>query len=163
MRRRPWSHAAGGVGACMLVVLTAGCSGGPPVIETTDLSPAQAQACRDLVSDLPDTLAGQSSVEVEGDTAYGAAWGDPAIVLTCGVPPMDLSDVLRCTEADGVGWLVPDDELAGDRDATFTADGWRPRVRLLVPEDYLPEGGAQALAELAGPIKKHLELAEPCL
>ena len=61
-------------------------------------------------------------------------------------------------EVDGVGWLVSDEDAEGDRDATFTADGYRPRVRLEVPADYLPEGGAGALAELAAPVKQHLEM-----
>jgi hypothetical protein len=161
--RRPGSSRTRGVVACAAVLLAAGCSSGPPEIDAPDLSAADAQTCRDLVDDLPDTLAGQKQVETTGDTEYGAAWGDPAIVLTCGVGKADLSDIPPCAEVDGVGWLVPPDELAGDRDATFTADGYRPRVRLEVPDDYLPEGGASALAELAAPVKAHLKKVERCL
>ena len=115
------------------------------------------------MTDLPDTLAGEKSVEVGGDRAYGAAWGDPAMVLTCGVGAVDLNDLPGCTEVDGIGWLLPPDQAAGDKDATFTADGYRPRVQLEVPEDYLPEQGAAALAELAAAMKRHVKLAEPCL
>ena len=133
------------------------------MIDAPELSAADAQTCRDLVADLPATLNGEKQVETTGDSAYGAAWGDPAIVLTCGVGKLDLSDGPTCAEADGVGWLVPPDELDGDRDATFTADGYRPRVQLEVPDDYLPEGGAAALAELAAPVKAHLEKVEGCI
>jgi uncharacterized protein DUF3515 len=135
----------------------------PPEIPEPDLPAQQAAACRALVDDLPATLAGETSVQVTGATAYGAAWGDPAIVLTCGVGKLDLSDLPGCTEVDGIGWLVPDDETRGDRDATFSADGYRPRVQVHVPEHYLPERGAAALAELAAPLKRHLKLSEPCL
>jgi hypothetical protein len=145
------------------VLLATGCASGPPGIDAPELSAADARTCRDLVADLPGTLAGEQAVEVTGDTAYGAAWGDPAIVLTCGVEELDLADVPSCAEVDGVGWMVSPDDLEGDRDATFTADGYRPRVRLEVPEDYLPEGGAAALTELAGPVKRHLERAVRCL
>lgn len=162
-RRRPASLGTWGAVALALLTLLGGCSSDPPEIETPDLGAADAQACRDLVADLPDTLAGEERVEATGDTEYGAAWGDPAIVLTCGVAAADLTEVPGCTEANGVGWLVPDDELEGDRDATFTADGYRPRVRLEVPEDYLPERGAEALTQLAAPVKRHLELEVPCL
>lgn len=137
--------------------------GGPPHIPAPDLSEQQAAACRDLVADLPDTLVGEPSVAVTGATEYGAAWGDPAIVLTCGVAAVDISAAPRCIDAEGVGWLVSDEDAAGDGDATFTADGLRPRVRLVVPEEYLPERGAAALAELAAPIERHLELEVPCL
>jgi hypothetical protein len=143
--------------------MATGCSSGPPAIDTARLSDADARTCRELVADLPDTLAGERSVDVTGDTAYGAAWGDPAIVLTCGVAALDLSDLPGCTEVDGIGWLVPPDEASGDRDATFTADGYRPRVRLEVPERYLPEQGAAALGELAGPLERHVKMTEPCL
>jgi hypothetical protein len=151
-----------GAVASALLLVTA-CSSGPPDIESGDLSPADARTCRALVADLPDTLAGQPAVEVTGDREYGAAWGDPPIVLTCGVGPVDLTDVPGCTEVDGVGWLVPPGQTEGDEDATFTADGYRPRVRLEVPHDYLPEKGAAALTELAGPVKRHLERVERCL
>lgn len=152
-----------GVVACAALLLTGGCSGGPPEINAPELSEAQAQTCRNLVAALPATLAGEKAVEVTGETEYGAAWGDPALVLTCGVDRMDLTDLPPCVEVEGVGWLVPADASEGDRDATFTADGYRPRVQLEVPEEYLPERGAAALVELAGPVKRHLERVERCL
>jgi hypothetical protein len=162
-RRRPGSVGTRGVVACAAALVLAACGSDPPEIGTADLSKADAAACRALVADLPDTVAGESSVEVTGDTAYGAAWGDPAIVLTCGVPALDLSDSPGCSVVDGIGWLVPHDETSGDADATFTADGYRPRVQLFVPKDYLPEDGAAALSELAGPLKPHLRKVESCV
>jgi uncharacterized protein DUF3515 len=161
--RRPWSRRTRGVVACAAVLLATACSDGPPEIQVPELSAADAQTCRELIADLPATLAGEKQVEATGDTAYGAAWGDPAIVLTCGVGPANLKDAPPCAEVDGVGWLVPPDQLEGDRDATFTADGYRPRVQLEVPEDYLPEGGASALTDLAAAVKAHLKKVERCL
>ncbi|WP_345525028.1 DUF3515 domain-containing protein [Nocardioides endophyticus] len=152
-----------GAVACAVLLLATGCSSTPPEIDGPDLPAAQDAACRALVAALPDTLVGEKAVEVTGATAYGAAWGDPAIVLTCGVVAVDISDVPQCVEADGIGWLVSDEDAEGDRDATFTADGYRPRVRLEVPEDYLPEQGASALAELAAPLKQHLKKTVSCL
>ncbi|MFC6043339.1 DUF3515 domain-containing protein [Nocardioides hankookensis] len=152
-----------GVVACATLLLATACRSGPPDIPRPDLPKEEDAACRALVADLPATLAGEASVEVTGATAYGAAWGDPAIVLTCGVGAVDLDDVPKCVVADGVGWLVPPDEVDGDRDATFTADGYSPRVQLEVPRDYLPEQGASALAELAAPIKAHTTKMVPCV
>ncbi len=83
--------------------------------------------------------------------------------MTCGVDvPAGFDRLARCVQVNGVGWFVPEDEAQGDRDTTFTAVGYRPRVALHVPEDYLPEGGAAALAQLAGPVKRHLELVNSC-
>ena len=146
-----------GVVACALVLLAAGCSHGPPEIDAPELSAADAATCRDLVGALPDTLGGQDPVEATGDTDYGAAWGDPAIVLTCGVGPVDLTDVPPCTVVDGVGWVVQE----SDGSTTLTADGYRPRVRVVVPDDYeQPAGLVTALAPL---VKKYLALEDRCL
>ena len=130
---------------------------GPPKIDAGDLSDADAQACRDLVADLPDTVLGESSVEVEGDTDYGAAWGDPAIVLTCGVEALDITKAPQCTVVKGVGWVVPEE---GDK-TVFDADGNRPRVRVVVPDDYAPE--AEALLDLSPVVSEHTTVEDKCL
>ena len=146
-----------GVVASAAVLLAAGCGGGPPEIDAPDLSAADAATCRDFVDALPDTLVGHASVEATGDTEYGAAWGDPAIVLTCGVDPVDLTDVPPCTVVDGVGWVVEE----SDGSTTLTADGYRPRVRVVVPDDYDQPAGL--VTALAGPVKKYLALEDRCL
>lgn len=157
MRRRPWPFLAGGVVACALVVLLVVVLTGPPEIDSVDLSEAEAQACRDLVADLPATLAGQERVEVAGDTEYGAAWGDPAIVLTCGAEAVDTSSAPPCTVVAGVGWVVP--EEGGE--TVLAADGYRPRVELVVPDDYAP--AAELLIDLNPLVKEHAELEDRCL
>ena len=122
-----------------------------------DLSAADAATCRDFVDSLPATLAGHDSVEATGDTEYGVAWGDPAIVLTCGVDPVDLTDVPPCTVVNGIGWVVQE----SDGSTTLTADGYRPRVRVVVPADYDQPAGL--VTGLAGPVKKYLALEDRCL
>jgi hypothetical protein len=149
---------AGGVVACAVLVLAVLRLTGPPEIETGSMTDAEAQACRDLVADLPTTVLGEDRVEVEGDTAYGAAWGDPAIVLTCGVDAVDTRDAPPCLMADGVGWIVVEE---GDDDTVFVADGYEPRVRVVVPDDYAPE--ADAVTELGGLVEEHAELEHECL
>jgi hypothetical protein len=130
---------------------------GPPEIETGSMSDAEAQACRDLVADLPDTLAGEKQVDVGGDSEYGAAWGDPAIVLTCGVDGVDIADAPPCTVVNGVGWVVPEE---GD-ETRFVTDGYRPRLQVVVPDDYAPEAGV--LTELGALVEEHTELEDECL
>jgi Protein of unknown function (DUF3515) len=95
---------------------------------------------------------------VQGDTEYGAAWGDPAIVLTCGVDGVDITAAPPCTVVDGVGWVVPEE---GSDETTFTADGYRPRVQVVVPDDYAP--AADALTELGPLVEEHTRLEEECL
>ena len=94
MSFRAWGVVAS---AILLATLATGCASEPPTITAPELSESDAVACRALVDALPDTLAGLKRVDVAGDSAYGAAWGDPAIVLTCGVgQPADFTDGSTC-------------------------------------------------------------------
>ena len=98
-------------GATAVVLALAGCSS-TPTIDDVELSDADRAACEALVADLPDTLAGLDRRDVEPADALGAAWGDPAYVLTCGVPePGGYEPTAECNVIDGVGWYVPDDQL----------------------------------------------------
>ncbi|MCB0895534.1 MAG: DUF3515 domain-containing protein [Nocardioides sp.] len=155
-----------GVVACVLLLVLAGCSSDPPEIDAPDLSAADAAACRDLVDALPDTLAGQDRVDVTGETSYGAAWGDPAIVLTCGVDePEAFTDSSTCVQMDTTGWFVPDDVLLSDDDSldvTTTEMNYRPRVELFVPGDYRPEGFTNSIGAIGPLVQQHLKRVGRC-
>ena len=160
----PWTR---GVVASACVLLLAACGGpGPVEIDAPSMSAADAAACRKLVDDLPARVAGQQARDVSGDTHLGAAWGDPAIVLTCGVPqPTDFTDTSTCIETAGVGWYVPDDVLLSDdqsRDVTMTAVGYRPRVRVVLPGEYRPDGFPNTAAALGAIVDRDLKLVKRC-
>jgi hypothetical protein len=148
----------------VLALASAGCSS-TTTIEDLDLSEADRATCETLVADLPETLAGQDRVDVEPADALGAAWGDPAYVLTCGVPePDDYEPTAECNVIDGVGWYVPDDQLSDlSADATPIALSLRPYVEVSVPADYRTEGIDRALAELAPALREHLGEGLSCL
>lgn len=138
-------------------------------VDSPTLDAAGAAACAALVDDLPDTLAGEERRMISPAAAYAGAWGDPAIVLTCGVePPPDLTDTSECLEANGVGWFLPPDatdDVGDDKDpadVTVTAAGYEPAVSVLIPGDYRPEGVAAVTAGLAAAVEAHLELVDPC-
>lgn len=120
--------------------------------------------CNAFLDDLPHTLAGKEWRKVNPAAALGRAWGDPPIVVRCGVAvPASFTDTSQCDVANGVGWYVPEEQFEDqDADLTYTAVGYRPLVEVEVPHDYRPEGGAAAIAELAAVVKKHLELVQPC-
>lgn len=167
LRRRLGPSTGRGVvasGAAAVALTLAGCSS-TPTIDDRDLSGSDQAACESLVADLPDTLAGQERREVEPADALGAAWGDPAYVLTCGVPePDDYEPTAECNVIDGVGWYVPDDQLSDlSVDATPIALSLRPYVEVSVPADYRTEGIDRALAELAPALREHLGDGLSCL
>ncbi|GAA5122945.1 hypothetical protein GCM10023339_42040 [Alloalcanivorax gelatiniphagus] len=148
-----------------LAVLLTACSSGTIRVDEPDLSAADRAACEALVADLPDTLAGQERREVEPADALGAAWGDPAYVLACGVDePQDYEPTAECNVIDGVGWYVTDDQLSDQgEDATPIALSLAPYVEVLVPADYRAEGIDRALAQLAPVLKEHLGEGLSCL
>jgi hypothetical protein len=77
-----------------------------------DRDPGAETACTALLAALPDSVADQPRREVEPADAWGAAWGDPAIVLRCGGPaPAGFDDVAACTTVNGVDWFVDEDAV----------------------------------------------------
>jgi hypothetical protein len=164
-RRLGPSWGRGVVASAAACLLLASCSGSEVPIEEHDLSAADRAACEALVDDLPDTLAGELRRPVDPDDALGAAWGDPAYVLTCGVPePSDYEPTAECNVIKGVGWYVTDDQLSDMRvDVTPIALTHTPYVELLVPSRYRTKGIDRALAELAPVIEEHLGKGLSCL
>jgi hypothetical protein len=82
----------------------------PPVqVDTPDVTPAADLACPVLMGQLPLELAGETSRLVDSDTPYAYAWGDPAIVLVCGVdPPAGYVVGTSTIVISGVEWFVDD-------------------------------------------------------
>ena len=150
--------------ALVTVGLLTACGSGAVAIDSPAPDARDRAACERILGALPDTVAGEEGREVTPADALGAAWGDPAIVLTCGVEmPAEFDEFATCVEANGVDWFVPAEQVEDDsRDVTFSTAGYRPIVELRVPAEYRPEGGAAALAELAKPLRKRLELVRAC-
>ena len=162
--RRPGPRRVRGVALSGLLLALAACADEPVSIASPDVGPAARVTCEQFLADLPSELAGEQKRALARNGALGAAWGDPAIVLTCGGElPDDFDRFAQCVEANGVGWFVPEDAEADQSStATLTAAGYRPVVRVTVPGDYRPEGVASVMAELADPVREHLSLTDRC-
>jgi Protein of unknown function (DUF3515) len=98
--------------------------------------PAHAAACEPATGKWPTTVARQAraEVDVDGDQRDAAAWGDPAVIATCGWPAVGPTDD-ECLDIDGVYWVV---ERLTDG-VRFTTFGRDPAIEVLVPEAYAPE------------------------
>ena len=149
------------------VLLLAGCGGSGAVELSASPGPSSSSeraACAAFLADLPAVLAGEDARRTEPDDALGAAWGDPAITLTCGVDlPEDFDEFSSCEEADGVGWFVPVEQVEDQSaDVTLTAAGYRPIVQVSLPGSYRPEGPATVITQLGKPVQRHLELVDEC-
>jgi hypothetical protein len=138
--------------------LLAACSG-PVEITQHELSAADAAACEAFVDALPDTLDRQERVEVTPEGAPGAAYGDPPIVVTCGVPQVpEFAPGIACEIANDVRWYIPADQFGLEpTDITITSAWDTPHIRVEVPAGYWPEGSASVMSALAPLVDEHLE------
>jgi hypothetical protein len=157
-------------GAAALVVSSlTGCSGdpgdgGPPADGPValDLPPGKPPAaCRELLARLPVALADQGRRDVTPPDAAGAAWGDPAITLVCGVDvPAGFNDVASCLTVSGVDWYIPTGQLEAKGDLTMTTVNREVSVEVHLPAAYFPP--ATALADLAKPVKRSIPATGHC-
>ena len=156
--RRPSSLVA--AGAVVLLLAATGCGADGPRVRSHDVRDADRSACAALIAALPPTVSGRSRVEV--DDPYAAAWGDPAIVLRCGVgKPEGFDKFSACQRTDGVDWFVPDAVMSDQRaDVLMTTIGRTPAVDVLVPARYRPTAGP--MVDLAAAIKATTRATAPC-
>lgn len=144
-------------------LVVAGCSGAVEV-DVPEMTETQAAACDALVDDLPSTLAEQERVDIAPEDAPGAAYGDPAIVVTCGVPaPEEFSSAGSCELVNDVGWWAPPEQFSDEElDLTLYSAGYDPVVEILVPAEIKVNAGAAAMAVLSPLVTQHTELVEVC-
>jgi Protein of unknown function (DUF3515) len=118
-------------------------------------------ACRLLLNALPQRVADQPGREVEPQDGWGAAWGDPAIVLRCGVAPPDGFDaVATCTTVEGIDWYVPDTPPEANADVTMTTVHREPVIEVSLPAAHWPP--AATLVDVADTVREHTEKTGSC-
>jgi hypothetical protein len=80
----------------------------PPVqVDTPEVTPAADLACPVLLGQLPLELVGETSRQVDSDSPFAYAWGDPPVVLVCGVdPPAGYVAGAATIVISGVEWFV---------------------------------------------------------
>lgn len=126
------------------LALVGGCSGADAVVVAPAPS-ASAPVCAQVLLLSPYELLGQERRTTTSQASR--AWGDPPIVLRCGVDPPGPSPE-RCVRVtsdagESVDWLA----VEGDDAWVFVTYGRTPAVEVLVPTGALPPG-AQPTAPL---------------
>lgn len=100
-------------------------------------APESSAACQSVLSAAPIRLLGELQRETTPRDAAAIAWGDPPIVLVCGVnhgvPP-----AAQVITIEGVDWVAE----ATDAGTVFTTLSQTPTIQLRVPVDYRPETDA---------------------
>jgi hypothetical protein len=132
------------------VLLAAGCDSGAVDVDPPTPNGAVRETCARLVNYQPPKLDGKDSRVTDPRTPLVHVWGDPPIVMRCGVatpPGYDPSSALTAT-VNGVRWFQHNN---GDV-VTWTAVRSSANIELNVPKTYEGQGGF--LVELAESIKK---------
>ncbi|MEU4091935.1 DUF3515 domain-containing protein [Streptomyces sp. NPDC026673] len=123
-----WISASGGAGGGVAVP-------SPPT--------QAARLCGALHDALPKKVDGLSKRSLSPVSELTAGWGDPTVVLRCGVPRPEMltpgsatyNPTADAVEVNGVSWLI---EQTGDG-YRFTTTGRRAFVEVTVPDSYKPE------------------------
>ena len=154
----------------MLIVAAltcAGCSGAVDV-RTPVAGPVATKQCQRLIAVLPQRVAGQAVRDVHPADALAMAWGDPPVVLRCGVAkPAALRPDSACFVVNGVGWFARQNgrPVSGTEPVTaeivFTTVGRSPYVEVAVPPDYQP--AANALVDVAEAVSSATTERRPCV
>jgi hypothetical protein len=143
--------------AITLAVSTLATGCGTSSVEVTGPSRGSAE-CAELLDALPDVVDGQERREVEPPDVLAAAWGDPVIVLRCGVAdPERLTASSPCAEVERVGWFA-EQRQDGYR---FTTIGRASNVQVEVPYEYEP--AADALVDVADAVRSTVPEVQPCV
>ena len=145
----------------LLALASVATSCGAVDVPDSEVSGAERRACLALVDALPHRVSELARRETDGNP-LGAAWGDPAIVLRCGVgTPEGYQPTSPCHRVNGVDWFAPEDALTDqDEDVVLTTIGREPNVEITVPAEYRPPDAT--MVDVADAVKQHTEAVSPC-
>ena len=128
----------------MTALLVAGCAG--PLASAVDPPRGSGEGCARLHRQLPDDLDGHDRRDTSPASRRTAAWGDPALVLRCGVTrPPGLTATSEVLEVDEVEWFLAERPGA----YVFTTAGRTTYVELRVPRSTPRDRATAPLVDLA--------------
>jgi hypothetical protein len=121
----------------------------PVSVEVPQLSDEEAVVCLAMTAKAPESVADLPARPVEGGehaAEFVLAYGDPAVVATCGAEPAEVADTDPIYLLGDVCWFT---DSGGDGTEWVTVDREVP-VAVAVPEEY--EQPVDVLNELSGPV-----------
>ena len=106
--------------------------------------------CRALLAALPDTLDGKRQRQVSAAAERVAAWGDPPIVLRCGVAARPAPDPTALVlGVNGVDWVTTEENGA----TVWTTVSRSVTVEVRIPAKYADGAGDAIINPLTGPLR----------
>lgn len=123
----------------------------PVEVAAPALPERAATVCRALLSQLPDTVRGLAQRPVIAGAEQNAAYGDPALTLSCGAKPVSVAPTDEVWVVNGVCWHSTQTAEV----TTLTTVDREVPVRVNVPRVY------QAPLQWVAPISESLIAAVP--
>lgn len=137
---------------------------GPVPVAAVGQPGAGSAACNTLMPKLPRIMAGAEQRPIEGGGDGIAAWGDPTIILRCGLEtPQELTCSAALTQVDEVAWL----QLANDGQpdtTTYIAADRAVRIAVTLPTAVtVTDGtGTASIQQISDVISATLTARQPC-
>ena len=131
--------------------MLAGCTGAPDV--SVPVPDGPAAGCGRLHDALPRSLDGRDRADTRPSSTRTAAWGDPPVVLRCGVGrPEGLTATSQVIEVNGVEWFLTEPAPP----YVFTTVGRGTYVQVRVPRSVLRSEATAPLVDLATAVRTAL-------
>ena len=125
-------------------------------------------ACQAILRSLPTQINHQKQRKTTG-SAFGAAWGNPAIVLRCGVAePTQFDPYASCLTVNGVDWFLEGQVPSMDGTSTpgaltITTVYRKPAISVVIPNSNGTQGPGLAMLALAQTVKAHTTVSQHCV
>lgn len=127
----------------MTCLLAVGCGAGAVHVAPPNPGTDSRRLCQMLAHKLPSRMSGHDRRAVSPASPLTAAWGDPPVVLRCGVPlPASMPPTAELTVVNGISWFPAGSAASGSGSGPglFTEVGRQARVELTVPPADEPAG-----------------------
>lgn len=130
---------------------------GPVPVATVGQPGADSAACKALMLKLPTEVAGSKQRPIEGGGDGIAVWGDPTVILRCGLEtPQELNCSAALTQVDSVAWLQLPGQ--GTPDTTYIAADRSVRIAVTIPDGT----GTSPIQEISDVVAATLPARQPC-
>jgi hypothetical protein len=128
----------------------------PPLpVDVPPVTPEAEAGCPAVMELLPLELAGEQSRPVQSDSLFAYAWGDPPIVLVCGVDrPAGFVAGAGLIQIEGVQWYVDTED---PETTVWTAVDRQVYVQISLPSSV----DSAPVTELTAEIAQALPYREP--
>ncbi len=137
---------------CVLLGVCA-CTGGSAV---TAAPQASDPACTAALSAAPATVLGQPRTPLQ--VLGGAAWGEPAVVLRCGLPELAPTS-LDCISINDIDWVID----ARSDPVLISSFGRSPAIEVRVPTSYGRTSAADAAVDVSAVARALPKTARACV